>query len=136
MVRTKIGSNASFVAPNKGLSIVGDHCYATSGLIDLGSEGVGTEIDLLNFTTGTGYLVINVQFHYGEISTEDYQYKIYFNGSVVVQYVVGDRVGEQPDNVVPLVIPPLTKVQFTAANMTANNNRIQSCTLTGRVYDA
>jgi len=134
MAKEKIGSNASFVAPNKGLSIVGDHCYATSGVIALGSEGVGTEVDLLNFTTGPGYLVIAVQFHYGEISTEDYQYKIYFNGSAVVQYVVGDRVGEQPDNVVPLVIPPLTQVQFTAANMSSNNDRAQSCTLTGRVY--
>ena len=136
MAKQRIGANAIFTGPNKGLSIIGDHCYATSGLVDLGAEGVTVEVDLLNFTTGTGYLVIDVQFHYGEISAEDYQYKIYFNGSTVVQYVVGDRVGEQPDNVVPLVIPPLTKVRITAANMSANNNRIQSCTLTGRVYDA
>ena len=32
MAKTRIGANAIFSGPQKGLSIIGEHCYAYSGL--------------------------------------------------------------------------------------------------------
>jgi len=116
------------------LNVVGNHAYAHSGIQSIGSAGVGSESDLLNFRTGNFILVVTFQFHYGTVSTEDYRYRIYLNNTTVVEYVAGDRVGEQPDNVIPLIIPPYTQVKAGAANMSANNDQDQSCTVSGRLY--
>jgi len=131
---TILGVTNSFTGPAETLEVVGNFAYAASGVVIVGSAGVGAESDLLNFQTGNFLLEAGFQFHYGEISTEDYQYKIYFNGAVVCQYVVGDRVGEQPDNVIPMIIPPYTEVRCTAANMTGNNDREQLVTITGNIH--
>ena len=124
----------SFTGAGESLEIVGDFGYATSGIIAVGSAGVGAESNLLNFRTGNFILESVFQFHFGEVTTEDFQYKIYLNDTEICQYVVGDRIGETPDNVIPVIIPPYTEVKATAANMTANNNRSQSVIVTGKLH--
>jgi len=116
------------------LNVVGNHAYAHSGVLSFGSAGVGAEADMLNFRTGNFILEVTFQFHYGTVSTDDYKYKIYLNNVAVAEYVVGDRIGEIPDNVIPMIIPPYTQVKATGANMTANNDQDQSCIVAGKIY--
>jgi len=129
-----LGVTGSFTGPSEALEIAGDFAYAYSGLLDIGSAGIGVESSLVEFTTGNFIFLANFQFSYSEVSTDDFQYKIYMNESVVQQYVVGDRVGEVPDNVMPIVIPAYTKLKATAANVSANNDRLQCLSITGRIY--
>jgi len=131
---TILGVTNSFTGPAETLEVVGNFAYAASGVVAVGSAGSLVESDLVNFQTGNFLLEAAFQFHYGESSTEDFQYKIYFNDQVVVQYVVGDRVGEQPDNVIPMIIPPYTQVKATAASYLHNNDRAQLVTITGKIH--
>ena len=131
MVRKQI---ATFLAPNKGLSIVGSHCYAYSGVIAIPNS----EIVMLDFHTGKEYIVCKIQFNMPSATTnDDYLYKVYFNGSVVQSYVIGevnDRA--KPDSIIHMVIPPLTHIQCSAENITDVNALNQIVSIIGRVYDA
>jgi len=129
-----LGSGGAFTGPAETLEITGDFAYSYSGIIDIGSAGVGVESSLVEFTTGNFILYANFQFSYAEVSTDDFQYTIYMNDSVVQRYVVGDRIGEVPDNLMPIIVPPYTKIKATAANMAANNDREQCLSITGRIY--
>jgi len=53
---------ATFLAPNKGLSIVDNHAYATSGIIPDGGSG-SAATTMLDFTTGKGYIVGKIDFN-------------------------------------------------------------------------
>jgi len=136
MAKTKIGSNATFSGTQKGLTIIGEHCYAYSGKISVAN----TAIDLLEFNSGKGYIVCQVQMGYGQISgTDDYEYEITFNGIEVFAYVVNHSlsdIGSEPDNFMNILIPPLTKVTIRARNRSDSDSNPQYAMLVGRIYDA
>jgi len=121
---------ATFLGTQLGLSFVGDRVYAYSGSTSVD----GTEKDLLNFTSGAEALACNVQFNYVQATTEDYFYKIYFNDTLVQGYLATHSAQyTSPDNLIPIIIPPLTRVKLTAANVTDNNARSQIVSITGKV---
>jgi len=121
---------ATFLGTQLGLSFVGDRVYAYSGSIAVD----GTEKDLLNFTSGAKALSCNVQFNYVQGVTEDFFYKIYFNDTLVQGYLTTHLAQyTSPDNLIPIIIPPLTRVKLTATNVTDNNARSQIVSITGKV---
>ena len=87
MAKERIGSNAIFTGPQKGLTTIGNHCYAFSGMVASSS----TPFNLLDFTTGKNYMIIKLLVYYGaQGSGSDIQYKIIFNGQEVGQLNVPD----------------------------------------------
>ena len=54
MSKTKKGSNAIFTGPQKGLTTIGKHCYAYSGVVTTASS----EATLLDFTTSKDYIYV------------------------------------------------------------------------------
>jgi len=125
---------ATFLAPNKGLSIVGNHAYAYSGEVSVAN----TEINLLDFVSGKDYITAKVQLGSNAGENEDYVFKIYFNGSVVFSTLFNNQGAQYVDvaNSIPVIIPPLTNVQMSLDNIADTDTRVWTVHMVGRVYDA
>jgi len=125
---------ATFLAPNKGLSIVGGHAYAYSGEVSV----TNTEINLLDFVSGKEYITAKVQLGSKAGENEDYVFKIYFNGSVVFSTLFNNQGTQYVDiaNSIPIIIPPLTNVQMSLDNIADTDTRVWTVHMIGRVYDA
>lgn len=131
MAEQAIGANAIFSGPQKGLTTIGDHCYAYSGLTQVNDN----ETTLLLFNTGKKYIKAQIQFSYASNSNQDFTYAIYFNGVIIQQYNVGNSlIYTSPDNFVNVIIPPLTEVKLTSRNLTDASGLDQIVSLIGRVY--
>jgi len=121
---------ATFLGTQLGLSFVEDRVYGYSGSIAVDA----TQKDLLNFTTGAKALSCKVQFNYVQVTSESYTYRIYFNDTLIQAYTVRHAEEEtSPDNLLLIIIPPLTRVRLTAQNGDDNNARRQIVSITGKV---
>jgi len=120
---------APFLGTQKGLSVVKEHCFAYSGpIIAAGSPGT----DYLDFHTGNFYIVARIQWFYLAAASNDLNYRHYLNEIKVIDYLVSDSPGNsEPDNWIPLIIPPRTRYRCNALG-----SQQQMVVLTGRVYDA
>jgi len=129
MVKKQI---ATFLGTQKGLILVGGHCMGYSGEYSVDN----TETFLLDFfSPGKRYIKAQVQLGSKAAENEDYEFKIYFNGSVVFSAVFGNQsqneIGAWP---IPLLIPPATEVKMSLANVADTDSRTWTVHLVGRVY--
>ena len=126
---------ATFLGPSKGLSTIGSHCYAYSGVIE--ATGSGSYTDHLNFNTGKDYIKARVMVQYGEPASDNLEWQILFNDIIIANSnsQVTSTSNTMPD-FVDLVIPPLTKFVWQITNSSGSTGRDVTCTLTGRIYDA
>jgi len=125
---------ATFLGPNKGLSIAKDHAYGYSGVLDIN----GTETSMLEFTSGDFYFVGTVQFNYVELNGYLFAYRFYLNNAILQGYLEpsgssGDP--QPPTSIIPIIIPPNTVVKCTAQNLTDNTLQEQVCSMVGRIYN-
>jgi len=128
-----IPPTASVVSAGKDIRFIGKHCYAYSGLVGC----TNVETDLLNTTTGAGYILCNIQFNYVTDSGNNFNYKIYLNNIVVQAYfLTSAEAYTEPDNLIPLLIPPESTLRCTAQNASTSTEIDVIVSLTGRVYDA
>ena len=124
---------APFLGPNKGLSIAGDHAYAYSGVISV----TNTELSMLQFSTGNGYIRAIIQFNGGASGGGDnYAYRIKYDSQIVQEYVTNNNTDDAPNQKLNLIIPPFTNVECTAQNVSDTSGNDQIVSLSGRVYDA
>jgi len=114
-----------------GLNYVGEHAYATSGLVN---SGTTVETTMLEFISASeSYVVGWFHFIYADDTDQDMIYKLYFNDQIVWQYVAqsaqDDILGR---NDFYILIPGATKVKGTVESDGASRG---SCAFfTGRVY--
>ena len=136
MAKTRIGSNATFSGPQKGLTIIGNHCYAYSGNIAV-TGGSSANTELLKFNTGKGYIIGNFQPYSTERGNAQLYLAIKLNNQLVVnaEFDAEGSVNPMLDSPITLLIPPLTDVQVLVGIETGTNKN-WSMTFTGRVYDA
>jgi len=124
---------ATFLGPNQGLSIVGNHAYAYSG-----NTGVtDSTTTLLNFDSGKKYIKCRIQpFYMSTQETDDISIVVKFNGQSVAGATLegSGATAVNPFEVFHMIIPPLTTVLVTAANKSASTSRTISVAITGRVY--
>ena len=127
--------SASIASTGKGIRYIGDYAYAYSGMVFCDD----TATPLIEFTSGSGIIVCNFQFNYGQNVNEKFEFAINLNSIQVQEYSQNsssDPAASAPHNLIPLIIPPFTFVQATAQNKSASTARVMVCTLTGRVYGA
>jgi len=95
-----------------------------------------SETTLLDALSGTGVWDAIVQVAYGTPDSDNMQYKIYFNEVIVMQFSMSGSVdqGNWQTMLYHFIIPPFTKIKVTAQNTTAVTSRIQTASITGRVY--
>ena len=141
MAKTRIGANAIFSGPQKGLSIIGDRCYAYSGAV-AASDSLQT---LLDFNTGKGFIVATltmtatIRMVSGELGSGYLRgWQLDFNGQTVGLYKAdsassGDNL---PTVETEILIPPLTNVVLTCVDSAATVNWKGTANITGRIYDA
>ena len=132
MPKEKLGSNATFTGTG-GLTVIGSHCYAYSGEINADDN----ETTYLLFQTGKETIKGLAQFNATNELAQEFRYRIYFNGIEIQSYLAGNNAPDyrsKPDTPIPLVIPPLTEVKFTAINLDDSTNGSQIVSFTGRIY--
>ena len=126
---------ATFLGPNQGLSIVGNHAYALSGKIETGAQS--TPITMLEFVTGQSYIRTKIVLQHTENTTDDILFEIKFNGELILAHL-GSRVDLSviSTNYLPVIMPPHTHVLITCQNESGATTRDTYATIEGRVYDA
>ena len=120
---------ATFLAPNKGLSIAGDHAYAYSGIHAIVSSP--TLQTFLEFTTGNYILVAQVSWCGDAANSWDFHTNILLNGVLVWNATFEDGTAGTGDQPLPLVIPPYTHFEGKLSSAGADN---MAMTIAGRVY--
>ena len=130
---------ATFLGPNKGLSVIGSHSYAFSGSITANTSGI---VALL-FESGKGYHVGS--FSFSRMLDENDPGAgisgtciIEYNGNVVLTTKGDHDTGNQVSTTTPLpaIIPPLTTVKVTVYANSTSATYDATVGWTGRVYDA
>jgi hypothetical protein len=136
MAKEQIGSNATFSGPQKGLTTIGDHCYAYSGIY----SATTTSTSRLLFTTGKYYVIGKMRLS-GNIDTGDALYGnistmiVKFNGvEVLVSKTDGGNEQMPTSDNAPMIIPPLTTVECISDASATEANFKASISFVGRVY--
>ena len=122
-------NNAQFTSTGKGLTIIGEHCYAYNVL-----SINNVETDLFSFQTGKEYIVCKWQGGYGESSGNDYEFKLYLNG-IEIQALQTNNSTNFDQFPVRLLIPPLSFVELTAYNLDSTTPKQIFASIVGKVYD-
>ena len=134
MAKTRIGANAIFSGPQKGLTTIGSHSYAMSGSVtDAGSGSAATTC--LDFTTGKGYIIADISYGSNSASgSQDEFIDIIINGQSVWATRYTNAEVSTSDQPLIILIPPLSHFVFKWG--LTSDTRQMSVVLTGRVYDA
>jgi len=123
---------ATFLGPNKGLSIVGDHFYSYSGAIeDAGSGSAATTTT--KFTTGKYLCVGKINWATNSQGADTIYFEVFMNGTQVIQLQWDGSPALESNPPFNLVIPPNTVVEVKWGM--ASGTTKEMCTLmTGQVY--
>jgi hypothetical protein len=132
MSKTKIGSNAIFTGSQQGLTTIGNHCYAYSGATTITS---GSYTNVLNFTTGKGYIIADMQITSDETANYDLYYKVEINGVNVMTQFNNNSFQTYPYGFSPirLLIPPKSAVIVSAQRGSGSDYDIYAL-IRGEIY--
>jgi hypothetical protein len=123
------GSNPS--GTGSSINYVGEHAYANSGIVAVNNS----ETILLDFTTQNSYILAKVQFNLLADTADDMFYRVKINSEVTNGYLTqGAQQSTDSNNVIPLFIPPYSRIIMTATNAGSSTNRDNICVVVGRVY--
>jgi len=127
---------ATFLGPNKGLSVVGDHAYAYSGEY----SAKNSEQTILDFTIGS-YLFVGDIIMSGPMKTADIGvgnvagFILLLNGVNTMLYKVETTQEDSPMTIsIPILIPPRTKVELKVISDVTATDQFTTASLVGRVY--
>ena len=121
---------ATFLGPQKGLTVAGDYCYAYSGNVSVGQPAK----QMLLFQSPKEPIKGTLTMTKNNTDGDDYIYRLYFNGILVIGWANDYSAGGWNQVTMPIIIPPLTEVEVTAYNDTGDNGRNINATIVGRVY--
>ena len=125
---------ATFLGPNKGLSVIDSHCYAYSGSVSVaGASSANTT--LLDFNSGDAYIHANLQGFSTERGSAQLYLVVKFNDQILIKTEFDDAGSASGllDMPIKLIIPPLTRVTVLVG-IESGTTKFWSLTLTGRVY--
>ena len=96
------------------------HAFITSG--EKSTPSSTAEVTLLEFETQSYYLIAKVLFSYSDsFDTDNLKHSILFDDVSIFEYsVTGASTYTEPDNYIPLIIPPFTNVKMNTQNLSGN----------------
>ena len=110
--------------------------YAYTGLVETSNNQ--TEVEMIQFTTGSEYLTLLIQFSGDTERSDDLACRIYFNNTEIFKEIV--QVGSSLYSVNTegpnILVPPFTNVKINNQNMSSGNVRDTFLAITGNVYGA
>jgi hypothetical protein len=113
------------------INYIGNHAFANSGEISI----TNSETTMLEFTTQNSYVIGTVQFNMLVDTADDMFYKIKINNETVNGYLTqGAQQSTDSNNVIPILLPPFSKITMTATNAGSSTGRNNVCVVVGRVY--
>ena len=129
---------ASVVQTGLGIRYIGEHVYGyNTRTIN------STPSTILSFTTGSGYIVAEIQLYggvsfdsTGELASGDtLGLKIKFNDEIVA-YIKADSAQEDMaiPAAYPAILPPFTKVECIIMSVSTSSAYLAAVSITGRVY--
>ena len=124
---------SEFSGPQKGLTIIGKHCYAYSGDITV----TGANTTMLEFTTGKKYSIVQFEPHgtFSQIGQSQIMIEFTLNGNSIIHTYwdasLDSSMFDMPSNI---LIPPLSSVKIELSQATGSDKTMQM-TLVGKVYD-
>jgi len=126
--------SASIASVGKGIRYIGQHCYGYSGPLAIPNSNT----NLLEFTTGSGYIKAKVIFSSRDSTSDDYRAFISLNDQEVFGAFYINTALVSPYGTVPirLIIPPNTEVKIYMINISTSAGYTWFASLTGRVYGA
>jgi len=129
-----LGVGNSFTGAAYALELVGDHCFAYSGLVATAAQDA--QVTMLEFTTGNFYTVGQFQFNYERDTGDDMIFRIFLADTQIqgVQLIHGDQPLSEPTNTFPIILTPYTIVKTTVENINSSTARNMICSYTGRIY--
>jgi len=100
------------------------YAFITSG--EQSTPATTDPVTLLEFDTQSYYLVAKALFSYSDgFDSDNMQHSILFNDFNIFTYMVtGATTYTEPDNTVPLIIPPFTNVKMQTKNFSGNARTI------------
>ena len=114
------------------LNYIGEHVYLYTGGV---SNDSTNETTMAEFTTaGNSYIVGTWQPGYVDNSTNDFQFRLYFNDQVVASIVLTSARDYSPYEEIDIIIPTDTKVKLTVKALSSSETILTSAMITGRVY--
>ena len=128
---------ATFLAPNKGLSIAGDYAYAYSGTF----TSLNSSQTMLDFTTGSDIIVGRVHCN-GAVNVADVNaglvdaFTVTMNGQTIALLKTETGSERQWAAWVDVVIPPFTHVTVTTIAAGSNAGYLTTALITGKVHNA
>jgi len=129
---------ATFLGPNKGLSIAGDFAYAYSGLQQINT----TPVEHLLFTTGNYLFVGEVIFQGAEYDqnveagTQSICFVKLNDTEILAVKIDTVREAQMNPSVFPFIIPSNTGVSIAIASQHTTTDYFTAVTLAGRIYNA
>ena len=131
-----VGFSNSFTGTASAIELVGDHCYAYSGV---GSATSTTEFTGLSFTTGNYYSVCRIYTLYDAsdlAANNEFGYRFELNGTTIAftrrEASATDVVDAPLPAYVDIIIPAYT--EFAATGFSNTSSVDMSFQLTGRIY--
>jgi len=102
---------ATFLGPNKGLSILEKHAYAYSGLIEDAASGSAAST-CFDFRTGKSYVLADLNWLTDYQGGNDTYIDILLNGESIFKGTYDTDPHVVNDQPVRILIPPLTHFEF------------------------
>jgi hypothetical protein len=110
-----------------GLTYIGDHAYAYSGLI---VADIANKV-LLNFSTANNYIIATFSPIYATDAGDNAEFDIELNGEYIYVSFVAAATTASINDDVNIIIPPYSKIRVLGS---VNNDRVLGAIITGRVY--
>jgi len=124
----------TFLGPQKGLSIVGDHCYAFTGVVET-TAAFQTFLDFQS--PGKRYIKAHLDVFWGEFSGDSIEWNLLLNGVEVIDSLNTHTSSYYfPITHAHFIIPPSTRVIWRIINNSGSTARNVSAVLRGTVFDA
>jgi len=124
-----IPPTASVAVPGLSLNYLGNWAYAASG--EVSSTDAPPLSTCLDFTSGVGLIVANVEFLHTVITGENIDFEIAFNDNVILSFQADGTPNQQP-HTYKILIPPFTHVVIKWGCDTVTKDG--TVFLSGRVY--
>ena len=104
----------TFLGPQLGLTIVGKHCFAFSGLLPATNGTISSGPTMLNFTSGKKFLRVRVYYTDTEVGNYGRYVRFLINDTIVMDWVSDGSPPLSTDSAWQFIIPPNSRFEAIA----------------------
>jgi len=129
-----LGIGNTFTGPAEALEIVGNHCFAYSGIVQSAGSQSEATTTTLKFTNGNYYAKVRLTFSHNNISTTANEFYLINMNGVTIYKAENEHSIDHSTNptVIHLIIPPYT--EFESLVGSSADGYDFTTIISGRIY--